>query len=220
MASTPDTRVIATVRDLKKADALKALPGSVDIVELDVSSEQSINSLAGKLDLLNLDGIDYFVGNAGISGDIRPTIEFPYNDYLNTFKTNVLGNIFIFKLIYPLMLKKQSRKVIFISSIAGRITEFVGMPLAAYGLSKVSVNMLTKFLTLDHQAENFIFLPVHPGVVDTDMMHHPDISDEIRALANMITPEFSASSVLKLFETLTPEMSGKFFSYTGEELSY
>jgi NAD(P)-dependent dehydrogenase (short-subunit alcohol dehydrogenase family) len=53
---------------------------------------------------------------------------------------------------------------------------------------------------------------VNPGVVDTDMMAGAPIPKQ--------SPEESVTAVRKIIDGLTPEMSGTFRHYTGEELPW
>ncbi|ONH68248.1 hypothetical protein BON22_1996 [Cyberlindnera fabianii] len=126
--------------------------------------------------------------------------------------------------VYPFLLKKSTRVISFTSSLAGSIGGFFEASSSGYGGSKAALNHFTKLLAYELRDEGFTVIAVHPGVVSTDMGNAtvPRFGEDTRKAMEslIITPEESAESQLKLLLGLTKEQSGKFLSYTGEELPW
>lgn len=86
------------------------------------------------------------------------------------FTTNVVGNIHLFNLFIPLILKSDIKKVISISSgmadieLAREYNVFENGP---YSISKAAMNMATAKFSADHAKHGVLFLSVCPGVVET-----------------------------------------------------
>lgn len=84
--------------------------------------------------------------------------------------TNVLGNIHLYTLFVPLILKGKAKKVVLISSGMGDM-EFtreydIGTgPL--YSTSKAAMNLVQAKFSADYKKDGVLFLSVCPGMVDT-----------------------------------------------------
>ena len=89
---------------------------------------------------------------------------------VESFKTNVVGNIHLFNLYIPLILKGKVRKVIAISSgfadgdAAAKYGLFNGGPYAA---SKAAMNLVVAKYSAEYSENGILFLSISPGVVDT-----------------------------------------------------
>lgn len=220
-----DVLVFATARNPDEATELKELKskhGNIEILKLDVSSEESVKALDGQLKAVAVDGIDVFISNAGIGDSYYTVKDAPRDVYLGHFITNTLGPVLLFQVLYPYLFKKETRQIAFISSLAGSIGGYFPLSSSGYGASKAALNYVTKEISSELDKENFTVVAVHPGMVSTDMGKYgvSKFSDELKEVAKSlsITPEDSAQQQLKVFNGLTRESNGKFLSYTGEEL--
>ena len=90
---------------------------------------------------------------------------------LDLVKANVIGNIHLFDLTIPLVLRGEAKKVIAIS------TGMADMDLAAkfdltdgvlYSISKAALNMAVAKFSAQYAKEGVLFMTVAPGMVDTD----------------------------------------------------
>ena len=225
LAQRPDVKVIATARNVEAAKELaelKASTGRVEIVQLDVSSEESIDALDAQLKKVAADGVDVFISNAAI-GKFSTILETPRKVWHEYHATNVLGPIFIFQTLYPYLIKKKTRQIVFVSSLAGSIGAYFPISSSAYGQSKAALNYSAKELSAELDAEEFTVVSVHPGAVTTDMgnaaVESLSDADAVNTLKEMqITPVESATQQVKLFDDLSREQNGKFLNYDGAEL--
>ena len=84
-------------------------------------------------------------------------------------------------------------------------------------MSKSSLNMFTKTLSIESKRYNTIVLSLHPGTTDTDLSKpfQKNINSN-----KLFTTEYSVSSMLKVINDATIDSSGKFFAYDGTEIEY
>lgn len=85
-------------------------------------------------------------------------------------KTNVVGNVHLFNLFTPLILKGKQKKVIFISSGHGDIeliskydVEITG----PYAVGKAATNAVVAKFSAEYAKDGVLFMSISPGVVDT-----------------------------------------------------
>lgn len=232
LSEDPSNTVIGSARDISKANELQALVDSnknVHIVSLDVSDLSSIEKLDSQLKDIAKDGIDVLFSNAGISRSTKPAIKTDIEVYESHLKTNTLGPIFLTRALYKYFKLKDTKHLIYISSIAGSISSQINISTSAYGLSKAALNYFTKELSLELESEGFVSVAAHPGTVETDMLKNglaiaekesPEIADLVKAFPKL-TPEESARHLIDdVALKLTKDHNGKFLNYDGQELPY
>ena len=158
--------VIATARDPEQSTSLQELhtkfPQQLHILKLDVTDEASVQTFAKEAEgVLGSHGLDYLINNAGVSV-FSPFLKILFlilrdqamkqdsplslstENFLSTFKTNVLGPALLFKSLAPL-LEKGNRKVVVnissrLGSISGAKQEF-GNFYTPYSSCKAALNM-------------------------------------------------------------------------------
>lgn len=229
LSKNPENVVIATARNPATASDLEELSkaGNVHVVALDLNDEKTIES--AKAEVLKItDSIDVFICNAGISTTHAPILKTSKEQFLSHYITNTLGPILLFQAFYELVKKGTQKKVIFVSSMVGTISEQPTFSTSAYGQSKAALNHSIRHLGRELAEEGFIVVPVHPGVVGTDMLYgakdrfladNPDFAP-IFAPGGHITPQESAEKLTVLIENLKKEDSNKFWSYDGSEVPW
>ena len=137
-----------------------------------------------------------------------------FQEHLNV---HVVAPLILFKAVYPLLLKRPTKKFITVSSGVGMIGNMLPLPSAVYGTSKAALNFLTKRIHKDYHQEGLIAFPLHPGLVPTPN-GQPVIDMGIKGA---IEPEDSARAVLKLIDNAGPEEGGRFWdASTGKEFSW
>lgn len=126
---TPNTTVIATVRDLSKSDSLSALPkasgSSLFIVKLEISSADSIATAIDTLKTHNIDALDVVIANAGISGPTKSLAEAPASELQKYIDVNAYGPFELFKAVLSLLRSsgaEKKAKFVLISSAGGSLT--------------------------------------------------------------------------------------------------
>ncbi|SAL99460.1 hypothetical protein [Absidia glauca] len=206
--------VIATARDPTKAEALVSLIDYEKVigVALDTTDQSSVKAAFEKIKTIAPHGIDVLINNSGISGPASETaLTATADQYLDVFKTNVVGTSNVTQAALPLLRQKDTRKIINISSIVGSIKLNVhGATMPYYGVSKAGENYLTKALSASLAEEKFIVVAVHPGWVQTDM----------GGQKAPLKAEESIAGMVEQIEKLTQEKNGAYFDYTGESLPY
>ncbi|KAG7911786.1 hypothetical protein KL906_001107 [Ogataea polymorpha] len=201
LSSTESNHVIASYRSEKTAKDLLELCKlkNVDLVDLDMDEEESINQLSSKLQKLT-SVIDVAILNAGISKNLASVVDTPRTAWIQHFITNTLGPITVFKQIHELVLRSTIRKVYFNSSVAGSIQNNVSFPIAAYGTSKAALNVAVR--ELSDEIPEISFVMFHPGLVTTELVMEPVnamIKDEEAKkafFALSLTPTQSATYII------------------------
>lgn len=229
LSENADNKVIASARKLTKAGKLQELADSkenVSIVELEVGNTESTSQLVEQL--IKIDsGIDVLIHNAGIAltESADATLNIGRDIWLEQYNVNVLGAIEVYQAVYPLLVKRDTRKIVFLSSVAGSFSEFFPLPLGAYGQSKAALNYTIKHMAVELQSEGFTVLSTHPGLVKTDMGNEALTSfgdvfpEEIvnKLKSEAVEPEESVTGLLKVISKASTEDSGKFFYHDGSE---
>jgi NAD(P)-dependent dehydrogenase (short-subunit alcohol dehydrogenase family) len=113
-------------------------------------------------------GIDIFLDNAGIEGDIAPIHEYPDDIYWKVIETNVFGVFLGLKYVIPVMLTRGGGSCIITSSIAG----VKGAPgMSAYVTSKHAIIGLMRGAAIEYAPFNIRVNCVNPSAVESRMMH-------------------------------------------------
>ncbi|KAK6462838.1 hypothetical protein DFJ63DRAFT_336140 [Scheffersomyces coipomensis] len=227
VALNPDNKIIATVRDISKATALKALSKNIVLFPLDLGSQKSIDAIPSELEKIGVDTIDVFVSNAAIADSYITVLECPKDKWLEHYKINVLAQILIFQKVYKAVAKSTTKKAVFISSGAGTLTAYIPTPMSAYGQSKAALNFSVIELSTELKSEGFTVVSIAPGIVSTDMGSHgfgiikvnsPHLVESLSTLS--LTPEQSGTAVGEIIESLTEEDNGKFINFDKNENPY
>lgn len=93
-------------------------------------------------------------------------------DLHDTFSTNAIGNIHLFNLFIPLILKGSAKKVITITTgmadhdLTVKYGVYEGAP---YAVSKAAMNMVTSKFQAEYEKDGVLFMGICPGVVDTGL---------------------------------------------------
>lgn len=96
--------------------------------------------------------------------------------------TNVLGNMYLFGIFTPMILKGQGRKVMTITSGFGDIdwTNELDLDMnALYSISKAAANMVTAKFNAQYKKDNVLFVSICPGFSDVDHNQEPRMTSMI-----------------------------------------
>jgi NAD(P)-dependent dehydrogenase (short-subunit alcohol dehydrogenase family) len=188
-------RVLAGARRPAEAHALQAVAkdageGSIDIIPLDVCSDQSVCAAVEQV-TAKVRALDVLVNNAGVfpeEGD--ETLEkLPLDFFAEAFSVNVVGVARVTRGFLPLLAGAACPRVINISSRAGSISTKEDSRYYCYSASKAALNMLTRAMAAELRPRGIIVAAVTPGWVQTDMggPHAPlTVEESARSLAAMI----------------------------------
>jgi len=178
-------QVIATVRDDRGAEALKAVPG-VRVETLEITDGGSAEALVGRLQGTRL---DLLLVNAGISGPrLESLLEADEAEVARLFLTNAVAPVRLAERLLPLV--EPSRGVIaFMSSVMGSLELGPGMGMPLYGASKAALNHLSRSFAAGLGEAGPTVLSLHPGWVKTDMGGEEaplDVETSCRGLVEVI----------------------------------
>lgn len=83
-------------------------------------------------------------------------------------KTNVIGNIHLYNLFLPLILKGQAKKVICISSSLSELSLINSLELEVsplYTITKAAMNVVTAKFNVEYRKDGVLFIGICPGMV-------------------------------------------------------
>ena len=167
----------ATMRDLTKDKKIKEIIEKedlhIDILELDVDNEESVNQ-AIKTILEKKDRIDVLVNNAGYG--MWGTVEdVSIDEFKEQFETNFFSIIRLIQKVAPIMRKQGSGNIVNISSVAGRI----GFPVSpAYISSKFALEGLSESLRFELMPFGINVIIIEPGVIKTNFFDSMKMSEK------------------------------------------
>ena len=214
-------RVIATAREPARANALNALtgeyPGHLHVLPLDVARPASIRELAREVAMVHgqreggderTQHIDLLVNNAGVllAGERFGALDAAALE--DSFRINAIGPLLLTEALAGQL--ADGARVANISSVMGSIARTREFRSPSYCMSKAAQNMATAQLAQALAPRGIVVVALHPGWVQTDM------GGEGAA----ITPEDSASGLLKVMDGLQPSHGGQFLDWSGAALPW
>lgn len=198
--------VIGTFRNKENSQELFQLSSNnIKLFEMDVVDEKSVLDVSKNIH----NPIDYLICNAGINNGYGNIFDqdHTHEKMLEVLNVNVIGSILTVKHFSKIL--NKDAKIILISSIMG-VQNHSGSSATIYRASKAAVNNIMISISEDFKSKKITVVSFHPGWVRTDM-GGPN--------ATLSTKE-SASSLIKNFENLTFENTGKFFNYDGTMMNF
>ena len=213
-------------------EALQArFPETVHIVEMDVSSDESVRRAADKI-LRETERIDILINNAGVwldhdNGTILDG-NFDYERMMRQFNVNALGSLRVTEALIHAVLKGFDCVVANISSEAGSIYNCKKTSQFGYCMSKCAMNMWSAIVLNAIQPHGGAVLNFHPGWMqsvigssnapDAPFAALPDVQDA----KFYITPAQSAEGIIKVLDE--PERFSfahpGFVNYRGDQMLY
>ncbi len=166
------TVYITDVRAEEGKATADRLGDAVSFVEHDVTSEADWAAVVGGV--LEADGrLDVLVNNAGIF-QIARVLDTSVEDWNRVIAVNQTGVFLGIRECGRVMKQRGSGSIINISSVAG----LGGVGIAhAYAASKWAVRGMTKSAALEFARSGVRVNSVHPGIIETDMMHESGVPD-------------------------------------------
>ena len=167
----------ATMRNLGKDEKIKQIIEkedlSIEILELDVDNEESVNQ-AIKTISEKKGRIDVLVNNAGYG--MWGTVEdVSIDEFKKQFETNFFSIIRLIQKVAPIMRKQNSGNIVNISSVAGRI----GFPVSpAYISSKFALEGLSESLRFELMPFGINVIIIEPGVIKTNFFDSMKMSEK------------------------------------------
>lgn len=174
----PNSIVVAAVRDptSSTSKSLQDLPkganSSLIVIKIDSLAENDPQEAVKQLKSEhNITSLDVVVANAGIA-KVFPTVqEAKVEDFLEHYRTNVIGVVLLFQAILPLLkASTKPAKFAVMGSIAGSITAAVDAPVSntVYGASKAALNFVTRRIHTENP--DIVAISIHPGFVWSSLL--------------------------------------------------
>ena len=159
--------VSRTGADLEKTKReLASFPTKVAIYPADVSREEDVKGLVD-FTLDRFGTVDILVNCAGIQGPIGLITDIDEKDWFEAIKINLYGTFLCIKAVLPIMMKKNSGKILNFSG-GGAVSPRPRF--SAYGTSKAGVVRLTETLASEFKDYNIGIHAIAPGAVNTKML--------------------------------------------------
>ena len=154
--------VIAGARRMDRLAELAKSGPNIEIFELDVTDQQSVDAFAA-----NLVGkpVSVLINNAGGAFDASPIEDSDPEIWAKTFDVNVTGAVRMTKAMIPLMKKHGRGHIVLMSSTAGRIAYENG---GTYIAAKHGVAAVAGTLRLELSGQPIRITEIAPGMVKTD----------------------------------------------------
>ena len=198
--------MIAGCRNPEKADALSALQADheVQIFKLDVTNTDDISDLVDQLG----DGpLDVLINNAGVLDSNRVDLSAIGNDeWRDIFAINSIAPVRMALALRNHVRRSPNPRIVTVSSEMGSLNRSLDGAIA-YRASKAAVNKAMQALATNFASDGIIVCPIHPGWVQTDM----------GGAGAAISAETSANGIFDLTTGLTEDMSGRFWTWDGNE---
>lgn len=196
----------------------KQYPGKVNIELLDVTSDEHVARLAGRLKGVP---IDVLINNAAIkrSGKFRDresnkeqyfgTLDFEaFHRYLDV---NTAGPLRVIQGLIANVRLGAEKKLVTISSTDGAVSV---EPSSAtdywYRISKAGLNQAMRLLAVEFRSEGIIVATFHPGRVAVE-------SFEGQGLTGLLPTNVAVERMMKVIDGLTVRDSGRFLTNQGRD---
>jgi NAD(P)-dependent dehydrogenase (short-subunit alcohol dehydrogenase family) len=213
-------KVIATCRRPAEATALQELrqqyPTALTIHALDVSNPESIEQCVQAVHA-EITTLDVLINNAGIP--YAPTWEMSENlatlqfeNVLDMFRVHTVGPLILTQQLLDLLRASGQGRIVNLSSWLASIAEKNIKFATCYGYSgsKVALNMYTRIMAQELAPDNILTVTFNPGWVRTDM-GGPNAFQSV---------EESVGGMIAVIDGLTPERSGQFLVYNGNQTAW
>lgn len=195
---------------------LTALSRSVD--GMDLSNEERVAAIAEELQRENA-SYNLIINASGaleIDG-ARPEKAFREIDaatMMRAFAVNSLGAAMALKYFLPLTPRKERVVFAALSARVGSIGDNRLGGWVSYRASKAALNQIVRCAAIEYQNRNQegVVVALHPGTIKTPL------TEKYAKERYTASPTEAAANLLSVIDRLTPQQSGGFFDYAGEEI--
>jgi NAD(P)-dependent dehydrogenase (short-subunit alcohol dehydrogenase family) len=179
---------IADIDDVGGAESVKVIQdasGEAMFIHADMAKEEDIIGMV-KQTVDSYGRLDCALNNAGITGNVVPTVQIEREEFDKVFAVNVFGVWLCMKYQIPEMLKNGGGAIVNTSSLAG-INGYPGVP--HYSASKHAVLGLTKTAALEHAKDGIRVNAICPGMAETGLTREALKVPELRGAMVAMTPQ-------------------------------
>jgi short-subunit dehydrogenase len=150
------------------AEEIRKTGGKAFTLQTDLSNLEEIRFAASKI-MQSADHIDILVNNAGFGRLLCLEDLDPVDDIGAMMQVNILGTIYLTRLLLPGMIAQKSGHIINIASIAS----FIGTPTySVYAASKFAMRGFSEALRRETMRHGIDVSAIYPGAVSTEFTEH------------------------------------------------
>lgn len=199
---------------------LRELHGQLELagaLTADLSRPEECRAVVDKA-VATLGGLDVFVHAIGVN-DRRPLVEFGDDDWHRVLTINLSSAYWLGQAVGRVMRPRGSGRLVFISSVSGRLAHAKHGPYAA---SKGGLNQLMRVMAREWAADGIGVNAIAPGYVETDLtrgyLDRPGVREELTSLVpagRLGRPEEVVGSVLFLASELSSFVTGQILYVDG-----
>lgn len=133
------------------------------------------------------------------------------------YAVNAIGPALIAKHAAPKLASDSKSVLAVLSARVGSISDNGLGGWHGYRASKAALNMIWKNVAIETARKNAaaVCIGLHPGTVDTGLSK--PFQSNVRP-GKLFTPQFAASRLLSVIDSVGPEASGKVFAWDGAEI--
>lgn len=186
-------RVFAGVRREEDAESLRAggsdrlVPVTLDIT--DATQVGAVGELVGER--VGEAGLDGLVNNAGIAV-LGPLETIPIDDFRRQIEVNLTGQVAMTQAMLPLV-RRATGRVVFVSSIGGRMALPFGAP---YHAAKFGVEAVADCLRQELRPWKIDVAVIEPGSIDTPIWERGErIADDVASRAPAAQEELYGETI-------------------------
>lgn len=204
------------LKDWEELEGQKKLYGNqLRLIDLDVGKEESVRQAAEEIAGFT-DRLDMLVSNAGINGklDGEVIMESNYEYMMRTYNINSLGAVRLVEIFYQMMRGSDKKRMCFVSSEAGSITQAWRNDNFSYCMSKAALNMYVRLIYNRLKPEGYSFRLYHPGWIRSYM------SGKLSEQGNLSIEEAAAYAVNYFLDDTVDESELTLYGYDGEKFRF
>jgi len=209
--------------EAKELNALKDEHNNIHVVEIDVTCEKSIQFCIEEVSkICGEAGLSCLINNAGaVKKPDNKVTELTLETFNHIFSVNTFGPSIVCK--HSLNLLQQAAKTHSEQVITKPLIVNIGSDLSSvsimdrnmgfyysYNMSKSSLNMFTKMLSLEIEQDGIDVIAIHPGWVQTDM----------GGSNAALTVQQSIDMMLETLSNLRQDQNGTLINFKGETIPY
>jgi short-subunit dehydrogenase len=153
-------KIYCAVRDIKDAKSLQDLSTKIELLKMDISDIENVESST-----LNIKNIDLLINNAGVNSGKRI-----FDNSTLDFDVNVMGTLNVTKILSSKLNKNGT--IINITSVLALSNYPI---LGLYSASKSALHSLTQAMRAEMSSRNINVLEILPGPIDTNMTKGVDM---------------------------------------------
>ncbi|MGO4542175.1 SDR family NAD(P)-dependent oxidoreductase [Paenibacillus sp. 2TAB19] len=145
-------------------------PERLHLISLDIGSQDSVDEAKRRI-MQTTDRLDAIINNAGVNGRSPDDEPFKqnYETMLEVYNINAIGAIRVTEAFHDMLEKGSGKRLMFISSEAGSVTESGRTDFYSYCMSKAALNMYVKILFNRLRPDGYRFRLYHPGWIKSYM---------------------------------------------------